>query len=59
MVPSSLQTLTFGYGFDLTHSRRSISNQSVEGVTLPSSLQTLSFWRGKQQELGDTEHLAC
>ena len=33
MLPSSLQTITFGNGF----------NQSLKGVTLPSSLQKLIF----------------
>jgi hypothetical protein len=34
-LPNSLETLTFGYLFD----------QSMECVTLPSSLQSLTFFR--------------
>ena len=41
-LPESLISLTFGYEFDL----------SLEGVTLPNSLQNLTFWRSFQQEFG-------
>ena len=42
MLPSSLQTLTFGLNFD----------QTLAGVTLPSSLQTLKFGELLNQSLG-------